>query len=87
MRKKLTRAATLALGLALLAFGSERSVSLRAFVEAVNVEDAVLRVDSYDVHVGESGVQGHVRSLEEVQPGLFVRVRGEIRPDGTVKAS
>jgi hypothetical protein len=83
----LTRAAALALGLVLLAFGSERSVSLRAFVEAVNVEDAVLRVDSYDVHVGESGVRGHVRSLEEVQPGLFARVRGEILPDGTVKAS
>ncbi|UCF80264.1 MAG: M48 family metallopeptidase [Acidobacteriota bacterium] len=87
MRKRLARAAALALGLALLAFGAERSVSLRAFVEAVNVERAVLRVDSYDVHVGESGVRGHVRSLEEVQPGLFARVRGEILPDGTVKAS
>ncbi len=87
MRKRLARAAVLALGLALLAFGSERSVSLRAFVEAVNVESAVLRVDSYDVHVGESGVGGHVRSLEEVQPGRFVRVRGEILSDGTVKAS
>jgi hypothetical protein len=87
MRKLSARVAVLSLGLVLLAFGSERSVSLRAFVEAVNVERAVLRVDSYDVHVGESGVRGHVRSLEEVQPGLFARVRGELLPDGTVKAS